>query len=113
MGLSTTTAYGAPGLPADLGRFDDLEALVAAVEQRDPRDAPATASGSAEEDEVSSCAADQTSEAVVAGATTVRTLTATLAEAPVVVLIVTDVDGARSVRVFDSAACTLLTERAL
>lgn len=113
MGLSTTTAYGAPGPPVDLGRFDDLEALVAAAEQSDPRDAPAAASGSAEENAAASCAADQTSDAVVAGASLVRTLTATLDEAPVVVLILTDVDGARSLRVFDSATCTSLTERPL
>lgn len=104
---STTSARSAE--PVELGRFDDLAALVDAVEQE------AAAGGF----EPLAPLAETTSESAggascaTAGSPGSTTATATLDGAAVLVVVTTGADDVRTLRILAAETCTLLVERPL
>lgn len=113
-GASTTLSSGS--LLSDLGSFDDLAALEAATVDRVARDdgQPATAFAPADGgDGGDGCLLARADEARAEGATTIDAATATVGGDPVVVLIITDADGARRMQIFLADSCMLRAERTL
>jgi hypothetical protein len=111
-GAAMPTSTTAASVELALGRFDDLADLVAALEEPPHAvlDAPGTESaGDAGAD--ARCAVDR--ETAASGSGQVTAATATVADEPVIVLLLTDADGARSVRVLDAATCSVLLAREL
>lgn len=113
-GATTTLSSGS--LSTDLGRFDDLAALEAATIDRVARDdgQPATAFAPADGgDGGDGCLLERAADARAEGATTIDAATATVSGDPVVVLIITDADGARRLQIFLADTCMLRAERSL
>lgn len=108
----TTTSAAAP--PTDLGRFDDLAALVAAVDARAAQEIGDALTGlEAGSDSSDGCLSERSTQARANGARTIDAATATVAGDDVVALIVTEASGARSWQIFLADTCARLAERAL
>lgn len=108
------TSTSAAALPTDLGRFDDLAALVAAVDARASQeigDAPTSVEAGGNSGD--GCLSERSTQARANGARTIATAIATIDGDDVVALIVTDANGGRTLQVFLTDTCTLLAERAL
>lgn len=108
----TTTETAAP--PTDLGHFDDLPALVAAIDAR----AALQIGGAATEVEAGSdgggnCLSEQSTQFRANGARTIDIATAIVGGDEVVALIVTGASGTRSWQIFLDDTCTRLAERTL
>lgn len=109
---TTTASAAAP--PTDLGRFDDLAALVAAVDARAAQEIGDALTGlEAGSDSGDGCLSERSTQARANGARTIGAATATVAGDDVVALIVTDANGGRTLQVFLAETCTLLAERAI
>ena len=93
-----------------LGDYDSLDELAAAV--RGDR-APNYSLGLPDRAESASCASDGLLEPSAGGASIVGRRTASISGAPVLVIITSDADGDRVLRVYRVADCSLVGERRL
>jgi len=108
-GATTTTAAGA----TYLGSYASLADLVAAIEDRDESDAGSDASTlGAQGSNGSGCPTDRSDELTGSSKSAIVS-SATVAGDPVVVVILSAPDGARTLLVFSADGCERLLERSL
>lgn len=112
-GTTTTTSKRAP---ADLGTFEDLTALVAAVSANDPQTSFGTDSTlAAGPDEERACPPATANETSGDAAVTrrIESATATVSGDAVIVVVRTESAASRTLLVYRAEDCALLTERSL